>query len=209
MMILNEELLKAETHLKKVDPVIKYLIESLGPCTLKPNKEYFECLVGTIVSQQLSKKAADSIYSKLNLESGGITPINLFKLQKESFKRAGVSEKKIRYLIGLSSIFLNKNINFDNFDTLTDEEIIEILTTIDGIGRWSAEMFLIFSLNRFDVLPIGDVGFLRAFKSVYKIENKIDKDIVISKSEIWRPYRSIAVWYLWQSRGMWGKKILY
>lgn len=198
-MASNKKMQNIENYLKSSDPILKQIINTVGTCTLKPNKKYFESLAWIVVSQQLSKNAADSIYHKLELETGGINPINILNTKIEIFRKAGLSKGKSEYLMELASVFSNGGIKNLNFESMTDEDIINKLTLVKGIGRWSAQMFLIFSLNRLDILPLEDAGFLRAFKKNYTFIEKVDKEYIQTWAERWRPYRSIAVWYLWQS----------
>jgi len=171
-----------------------------GTCTLKPHRNYFHTLVGSIISQQISVKAAESIERRLLEQNGGtFEPNNLMRLKTSQFHKAGVSPQKIRYLKDLSRKWLNGSIKHATFSNLSDEEIITELVKVKGIGRWTAEMFLIFSLGRLDVLPVDDLGFKKAIRKVYGSSAVPSERSIRRLGEKWRPYRSVATWYLWKS----------
>lgn len=197
---MSSELNKAINYLKKNDKVISKIIDNIGKCNIKPSKDYYTSLVKSIIYQQLSVKAAKTIYDRfLNELNGKLNPESVLNLSEIQFKRAGVSGRKQSYLIDLSRKFINREIDTNNIQKLNDEELINLLTTIRGIGRWSAEMFMIFCLNRLNVLPLEDLGFQRALKINYGLKKMPTKNKIIMLSKNWGSYRSIAVWYLWQS----------
>ncbi len=197
---MKNEIQDSVEYLRKNDTVIRGIIDIIGPCTLKPSKDYYNSLVKSIIHQQLSNKAAGTIYSRfLNQLNNKLSPKNLLDLTDEEFKKAGVSKQKKAYLRDLSEKFYNGNIDLSKLSVLEDEEVINQLTSVRGIGKWSAEMFLIFCLNRLNVLPLDDVGFRNSIKHNYKLKQKPSKEEVLEISKKWVPYRSIAVWYLWQS----------
>jgi DNA-3-methyladenine glycosylase II len=190
---------KAIIFLKKNDPVLKKIIKKCGPCTLKPNDNYFESLVQSIMYQQLSLKAAGTIYKRFIEKVKVLLPKNVLKLTDEDFQSCGVSRQKRRYVRDLSEKFISKEINIEKIKHLDDETLIELLVRVKGIGRWTAEMFLMFSLNRLNVLPVDDIGFQRAILVNYKLRKKPSKEKILLISKKWGNYRTIATWYLWKS----------
>jgi len=186
--------------LKKSDPILRSTIDQIGPCSLKPSKDYFGSLVRTIISQQLSTRAADTILERFGLElKGAISPKSVLALSSTQFRKAGISKQKKSYLLELASKFDKGEIDAGSFRNWEDERLIAYLVSIRGIGRWSAEMFLIFCLNRLNVLPLDDVGFKRAVRVNYGLGEGPSERTLKRISKQWEPYRSIAVWYLWQS----------
>ncbi len=199
---MNEEkwIQKAVEALKAKDPVLSAIIEDIGECMLKPSKDYFGALARSIIYQQLSRRAATAIYNKFLEKNGGLlTPDSVLSIKPEDFKASGISERKASYLINLADKFSSKEIDAEAFENLSDEEVIEKLTAVKGIGRWSAQMLLIFSMNRPDVLPLGDAGFRKAVNIIYGLRSDPSGEEIERIAEAWRPYRSIASWYMWQT----------
>jgi len=197
---MKTELDKATEYLKLRDKCIKKIIDQIGPCKLNQHYDYFKSLVKTIIYQQLSNKVAKSIYKKFELElNSKISPDNILRLSDTEFRRAGISMQKKSYLTDLSFKFINKEIDTNKFVIRNDEEIINTLIKIRGIGRWSAQMFLIFCLNRMDVLPTDDLGLKKSIQVNYRMNKLPSTEEIIEMSKKWEPYRTIAVWYLWQS----------
>ncbi len=203
--VFQEQLSAASRHLSNGDPVLKRIISLVGPCGLKPHKRYFQTLVDAIVSQQLSIKVAETIFNRFKLlfkENGKFPPPELIIAMDDSKLRAcGLSNAKVKYVKDLSSKVIDGSIKIHKLGRLPDEEIINELVQVKGIGVWTAQMFLIFCLARLDVLPSGDFGFKNAVFRNYKLkkfpsEKKINE---ISKKFSWQPYRSVAAWYHWQS----------
>ncbi len=193
---------KALNHLRK-DPVMKKLLSepSLEFPQWRETSNLFEALIRTIANQQLSGKAAATILSRFkNLFEGNSfpKPSEILKKKDDELRRAGFSYPKIKYIKGIAESVENKTIDLKNLKNLSDEEIIEKLTKLKGIGRWSAEMILIFSLKRPDVFSLGDLGLTTAVSKLYKVDKKNLKKIE-KISLKWSPYRSIAAWYLWRS----------
>lgn len=190
----------AVCYLRERDEVIRRIIDKVGPCSLAPSKDYFGSLIRTIVSQQLSSKAADTIFSRLSSELGGeVTPARVLGLSSSHFVRAGISKQKKSYIVELAERFETGDITTATFCERDDENLINSLKEIRGIGRWSAEMFLIFCLNRLNILPLDDVGFKRAVRVNYGLRKSPSERTLKHLSKQWVPYRSVAVWYLWQS----------
>jgi DNA-3-methyladenine glycosylase II len=174
----------------------------LGPPALRPPLEgYFAALVRAITFQQLSTKAATTIYNRMAalMPAGVPTPAGFAALSDDELRAAGMSRQKTAYLRDLCEKVVSKKIDLDTLESLSDDEVIAALVTIKGIGRWSAEMFLIFRLLRPDVLPVGDLGIVTAVQKAYRLRKKPTADRLRRMGEAWRPYRSIASWYLWRS----------
>jgi len=198
-IIMNSEISKAVTYLKRKDPVMRKLIATGGPCELKKHKGYFKVLVRSIIDQQISVAAGRTIRKRFIKEvNGNLTPGNVLKLKKSQMKRAGISPQKMVYLKDLSRHFNNGHMS-KRFNSWTDEEIREHLTQIKGIGQWTAEMFLIFVMGRLDVASPDDIGIQRAIHQSYKLKERPNRDQVMKIAEKWKPYRSVAMWYLWRA----------
>jgi DNA-3-methyladenine glycosylase II len=193
---------KARRHLARNCPVMKQLIARVGPCTLAPNADDpFTLLVRCVISQQISTKAAESIFGKLaGLVDGPPMPMaRIAKLRDTQLRSCGLSGPKQRTL---RAVIDHVRANPDLLPGITqrdDETIRAQLTAIKGIGPWSADMFLMFGLGRPDVLPVGDFGFRVAVKRHFKLRKDPSPDGYLRRAEPWRPYRSIATWYLWRS----------
>ena len=182
------------------DPIMADIINKYGSCNLKPSKTYFRNLVSSIISQQLSSKAANTIYNRfLEKINNHLSPENILQLSPEEFRSAGISKQKMSYLIALSNTFMEDREFFNKLNKHSDDEIIKELTKIKGIGLWTAQMFLIFSLNRLNVFPVDDVGIRNSIKLHYKLRKEPDKKRLIAISNKWGEYKSIASWYLWKA----------
>lgn len=187
---------RAASHLRKADPVMRRLIRLHGPCSLGGERaEPFVLLVCAVVGQQVSAGAARSIFEKCTLAAGGISPERLLACGESALRAAGLSTRKAEYVRALSQAVLAGEVNFRAFRKLDDEAVIKSLVSVRGIGRWTAEMFLIFSLARADVLPLGDQGLNNAVRELYGEDARI-----ADFREIWSPFCSVACWYLWASR---------
>ncbi|QEP41732.1 DNA-3-methyladenine glycosylase 2 family protein [Ectothiorhodospiraceae bacterium BW-2] len=185
----------AEVALRRSDPIMATLIDRYGRCQIGPElPEPFQTLVHSMIGQQLSVKAARSISQKVvqQLEDE-LSPKVLLSASEERLRQAGLSRSKCRYLKALSELVESGTLHLEQLSTLSDEKVVEQLIRVPGIGRWTAEMFLIFGLHRPDVFSLGDGGLKRAIQNLY------DGAEMIYLGELWRPYRSIASWYLWQS----------
>lgn len=191
---------KALAHLKKSDEILASIITRVGPCRITYREPTFEALARSIVFQQLSTKAARTIYGRLEEAAGGkITPEAIRNLSVGEMRRAGLSKQKIGYIRDLAEHALSGALEFERFPEMTDEEIIERLTDIKGIGVWTAHMFLIFALRRTNILPVGDLGVRTAIMRAYR-KRKLPAPKDIEKiAQNWHPYCSIACWYLWRS----------
>jgi DNA-3-methyladenine glycosylase II len=189
---------KAIAHLSK-DKVMKSIIGKTEPIFLQRKRAYFDTLVHSIVNQQLSGKAADAIYGRLKiLCQGKVNPDKIDRLRDNELRKAGFSRQKVSYLRDLTSKFLSKEINPGRFKYMSNSEVIKKLVSVYGIGRWTAEMFLMFALAREDVFPAQDLGIQKALEKVYGLKNKSVKELD-EFSEKWKPYRTYASLYLWRS----------
>jgi len=192
---------KAIKHLNSSDKVLSALIRKHGPCTITPALDNpFHALTSSIISQQLSAHAARAIKGRLFdlLGVEHFTPKNILKMSSKTSRAAGLSQPKFKYIQRLASVVENGELDFESIAKYEDEEIISKLIIFSGIGRWTAEMFLIFALGRPDVLSVNDAGLKRGFKITYKLQQNPSEDEMVSIGESWRPYRSVASWYLWR-----------
>ena len=190
---------QAAVYLLEKDKKLAKIIKDIKLAPLELHGDYFRELTESIIGQQLSIKAADTILSRFyKLMKGPIAPRKVLKLKDEDIRKAGISYQKISYIKDLAKKFDDDEIEFHKFNKLTDEKIIEELIAVRGIGRWTAEMFLIFGLGRPDVFSYGDLGLRRAIEKLYKIKD-LEEVEAIRISEKWKPYRSIASRYLWKS----------
>jgi DNA-3-methyladenine glycosylase II len=187
-------------HLRK-DRIMRKIIDTVGPFTLRPTRNRFAILVQSIISQQISGAAARNIRSRLNtlLEPVGLTPENLASLAESDLRSVGLSRQKASYILDLAQKTLNGTVELNKIGRLSDDDVIEMLTQVKGIGRWTAEMFLIFSLGRLDVLPVDDLGVRSAIKNLYGLKELPNKPTCIEVAATWRPYATIASWYCWRS----------
>ena len=193
---------RARRLLLRRDPVLAAVIKKHGACGLASAQraDHFSALVRAITGQQLSTKAASTIYARLvALMPGGVTPAALSTLTVEQMRTVGMSRQKIAYFRDLCEKALTGAVPLDSLDSMTDDEVIAALTQVKGIGRWSAEMFLMFRLHRPDVLPVDDLGIVNAVKNVYGLRKRPSADRIRKIGEVWRPYRSVASWYLWRT----------
>ena len=189
-------------YLKKTDPVLAKLIGQIKLKERKPHKRYFEALCEAIINQQLSGKAAATIEKRfiaLFPDKKFPKPAQVLKKSDKILRTAGLSFQKISYIKSLAALVEKGKIDFGRFTNLTDEEIIGLLNEVKGIGRWTAEMFLMFCLNRPDVFSHGDLGLRKAIKKWYKLDIKISPKKYHQLVESWKPYRTAAARYLWAS----------
>lgn len=186
---------EAEMHLCASGNVMAHLIRRHGPCgILRRRNTAFQTLASSIISQQLSDRAATTIKKRVIALSPGFTPAGILGLSPESLRTAGLSSAKVRYITELAQRLQDGRINLRQLRQQNNEDVITVLTDLPGVGRWTAEMFLIFGLKRPDVLALDDVGLQRAVRRLYGETATLE-----TVSDCWRPYRSVASWYLWRS----------
>ena len=202
-MQFQKQLLTAQAHLATNDPVIADLIVRYGDCQIRPHTDYYSELVTSIVGQQLSIKAAAAIWQRIVVLAGGHapTPKQLIDASFDDLRAAGLSGPKISYVKDLASRIEDGSLEIENITNLPNQEIIEQLTAVKGIGEWSAHMFMIFALGRLDILPYGDLGIRKAATVLYELPGLASREDLeaIEQSNKWQPYQSIASWYLWKS----------
>jgi len=193
---------KARRHLARRDPVLRDLMREHGPCGLaaRHHADPFKALVRAIVGQQLSTKAAATIFARFEaLYPSFPTPGHVIATPDEQLRRVGLSSQKLGYLRDLCERIESGVLPLAALDAMDDQSVVDTLTQVKGIGRWTAEMFLIFRLMRPDVLPVGDLGIVKAVQRAYKLRKVPSADRLTRIGEAWRPYRSVACWYLWAS----------
>jgi DNA-3-methyladenine glycosylase II len=193
----------AHRHLGRRDPRLKPLIAHVGPCTLRPHRDAFRVLCSSIVSQQISTKAAHSISRRVRALCGrpGIRPHTLAEVSDDQLRAAGLSGSKLLSMRSLSQFFLDNPGITRRFRRMSDEEVIEELLPIRGVGVWTAQMFLIFCLGRPDVLPTADYGFQAGVRDAFGLPEIPKAKLLEELAEPWRPHRTAATWYFWRSRG--------
>lgn len=191
---------KAINHLKKSDPVLAAIIEQVGPCRMEFGEPTFHSLAEAILYQQLNGKAAVTIFKRFtDLAGDPLTPAGILKLTDAQMRGVGLSKQKTSYLRDLSEKTKAGLVEFERLPELSEEEVIQHLTQVKGVGVWTAHMFLMFTLRRPDILPTGDYGVQAAIKKHYK-KRKWPKPAIMERiARSWVPYRSVACWYLWKS----------
>ena len=201
MATYNEQLEAARKQLLKRDPVLKAIIKQVGPCTLKPQRNYFQTLVRSIVSQQISTAAARTIMQRVvdHVHPHKIAPETMAQLDLQTLRSLGVSQQKATYLIDLTDRVERGLLNLKAIKRHNDEDVIQQLVQVKGIGVWTAHMFMIFSLGRMDVLPVGDLGIRNAIQRAYELDETPKPATIEEIAQPWRPYASLASWYLWRS----------
>ncbi|MDQ0590676.1 DNA-3-methyladenine glycosylase family protein [Variovorax paradoxus] len=186
-------------HLAKKDRVMKRLIPKFGDACLESRGDAFTTLARSIVGQQISVKAAQTVWDKFALLPRKLTPANVLKLKVDDMRGAGLSARKVEYLVDLAIHFDSGAVHVDSWKDMSDELIIEELVAIRGIGRWTAEMFLIFHLMRPNVLPVDDLGLLNGISVNYFSGDPVSRSDARDVAVAWAPYCSVATWYIWRS----------
>ena len=189
-------------YLTKADPQLAGVIKTVGKYSIKIRTNAFQSLVESIIYQQLAGSAANIIYTRFINHYNNVMPkpIQIISTSDIELKsKIGLSSNKVQYLKDLSTKVEQGKINLELLSTMSDEEIIAELTLVKGIGRWTAEMFLIFCLGRQDILPVGDLGVRKAIQKVYGLQELPTPSTMLVIAHPWKPYRSIATWYLWKS----------
>ncbi len=195
---MERQIAEAEGELEKLDPVLGKIIELQKPIVHAPRSDYFFSLCRSIVGQQVSMAAASTIFGRFE-EITKLDPNKVINLTDEQVKQIGLSRQKTGYLKDLAAHFAADPAVYNHLDKLPDDEVIAELTAIKGIGTWTAQMFLMFTLTRLDVFAPDDVGIQRAMMNLYGWEKLPDKQVLLENSEKWRPYRTVACWHLWRS----------
>ena len=202
-MTFLEELQRAANHLAKHDSVLAPVIKRAGLPTFKPHQNYYWELIDSIISQQLSVKAATSIEKRFQELFGTEFPEPAAILEKsiEELRSVGLSQAKANYIRDLAQHILDGRLKFDKLDQQTNDEIIAELTDVKGIGEWTAHMFLVFCIGRLDVLPTGDLGIKNGIRQLYGLKDLPTPDQIqkLAKKNHWHPYESVASWYIWRS----------
>jgi DNA-3-methyladenine glycosylase II len=192
---------KEATKFLKKDPKLAKIIKQVGDYNVKITKNRYQSLVEAIIAQQLSGFAAESILKKFKklYKSKFPKPIEVIKTPDSKLRSAGLSKMKISYIKDLSKKIKTNQLNMRIISTKSNENVVEQLTSVKGIGRWTAEMFLIFSLGRLDVLPVGDLGLKKGIQLMHSFNELPNEKEIERLAESWRPYRTVATWYLWKS----------
>jgi DNA-3-methyladenine glycosylase II len=201
--LTQAEFERARRTLMRRDPRLGAVIKRVGRCCLPDSRTHdpFAALVRVILAQQLSGKAAATIYGRVEALAGGrseLTPGRVRALDAGTLRAAGVSRPKIAYLYDLAERVADGRLDLHVLETHADEEVIEAITAVKGLGRWSAEMFLMFRLNRPDIFPVGDLGIVKGMQRLFGMKRRPAVSTMIRLAEPWRPYRSLAAWYLWR-----------
>lgn len=203
LIATNAELKLAALHLTRNDPMLAPIIAKAGLPTIKPHDNYYASLIGSIISQQLSVKAADTIEKRFLalFDSDLPQPVEILAKSIEELRTAGLSNAKAKYIRDLAEHIIDGRLKFDNFKELSNEEIITELVAVKGIGTWTAHMFLMFCMGRLDVLAVGDLGIRNGIKAIYGLKdiplaNEVKE---IASKNNWHPYETAACWYIWHS----------
>ena len=186
----------AKAHLRAVDPVMAAVIDAYEDPPLRSKRDVFQTLVHAIVGQQISAKAADAVWGRFVAEVGEVTPSCILKKSVESLRGVGLSGRKVEYIQGLAHE--GERITSADWDAMSDDEVSRTLIALRGVGPWTAEMVLIFSLLRADILPLGDIGVIRAVEQLYRGGDRMSVEEVAEVAECWAPYRTAGTWYLWR-----------
>ena len=190
---------QARNHLMKKDRVMKRLIPQYGDAALQSRGDAFVTLARSIVGQQISVKAAQTVWERFAALPRAMTPAAVLKLKIDDMRAAGLSARKVEYMLDLARHFAEGQVHVAQWQEMEDEAIIEELVDIRGIGRWTAEMFLIFHLMRPDVLPLDDVGLLNGISRNYFSGDPVSRSDAREVAQAWRPWCSVATWYIWRS----------
>ncbi|MEO7966996.1 MAG: DNA-3-methyladenine glycosylase 2 family protein [Gemmatimonadaceae bacterium] len=196
---------KAVNHLRRIDPVMAGVIADVGPCRFRVANEltHFEAVLRSIIYQQLSGKAAGTIHGRVTalFEENKPNAHELRQLADADLRAAGVSTQKLGYLRNLTERVVAGDVPIDDLHTLEDDEVLRHLTSIKGVGKWTAQMFLMFRLGRPDILPEGDLGIQKGIQKAYRLRKLPPPARVLTIGAKWAPHRTIASWYLWRSLG--------
>ncbi len=202
MARIHQTLRDAELHLSNADPVMAGLIERYGPCGLaKRRRDPFHVLCASIISQQLSSRAADTIQARVMTLVGAerhVQPGHLLGVSPDALRAAGLSWSKVKWLRHLAEAADSGALDFRKLRRMNDEDAIELLDAQPGIGRWTAEMFLMFAMHRLDLFAMDDVGLRRGVNQLYGKGRRLSDRRTLQITRVWAPYRTVASWYLWR-----------
>lgn len=190
---------EACAHLMKRDRVMRRLVPQFGAAHLESRGDPFVTLARSVVGQQISVKAAQSVWDRVAGQVRRVTPGNVLKQSTEDMRACGLSARKVEYLRDLAQHFADKKVHVKAWAEMDDEAIISELVAIRGIGRWTSEMFLMFHLMRPDVLPLDDLGLANGVSRLYFSEEKVTRSELRELAQAWAPFRSVATWYIWRS----------
>jgi len=197
------EMQKAADYLAAYDKKLAPTIAEVGPCTIRPHHDYYQELVDSIISQQLSTHAATSIENRFRDLFGGHFPAaeEILATDVETLRGIGFSYAKGRYVLDLAQHIVDGKLKFDHLDALSNEEVIKELTAVKGIGEWTAHMFLMFCMGRLDILPVGDLGIRNGIRQLYGFKDAPTPAQIqeVAHQNHWHPYESVASWYIWRS----------
>lgn len=207
LLVSADEMAAAERHLARRCPVMKRLIKTYPRCTIGQSRlDPFHVLCTSIISQQLSVKAADTIQARVATavlagatKKGWFTPAHFVEAEHEILRAAGLSNAKARWLVGIARLVHSGEFSFAKLRHMDDESAIAALDALPGIGRWTAEMYLMFALARLDIFSLGDVGLRNGVNRLFNDGGKLDDEATLAVAARWAPYRSIASWYLWRA----------
>ena len=188
-------------HVRAADPRLAAVIEQVGPCALRPRRQIYRSLFRAVLYQQLAGNAAAAILRRVCEPFGGSipAPAEFLRVSDAHLRSAGLSRQKLAYLRDLAAAFATGTLRAQRLARLPDDEIVEAVTAVHGIGEWTAHMLLIFSLGRPDVLPVGDYGVRKGMQRLYRLRDLPKPHTMERIATPWRPYRSIGAWYLWRS----------
>jgi DNA-3-methyladenine glycosylase II len=192
---------KACRSLRRRDPIMRKAIKLVGPCTIKVDRNGFRMLVRSIVGQQLSTSAAATIWRRLLVLNGGrrVSPVKMLLFSTTQLRAVGLSKAKCRAVLSIAKSIVDREVRLSELKPLSDEEATAELIKLRGVGPWTAQMYLMFSLGRSDVFPTGDLGIVNAVTALYKFNDHATETEMLEIAKSWRPYRTIASWYLWQA----------
>jgi DNA-3-methyladenine glycosylase II len=192
---------KAGRSLRRRDPIMRKAIKLVGPCTIKVDRNGFRMLVRSIVGQQLSTSAAATIWRRLLVLNGGrrVSPVKMLLFSTAQLRAVGLSKAKCRAVLSIAKSIVDREVRLSELKPLSDEEVTAELIKLRGVGPWTAQMYLMFSLGRSDVFPTGDLGIVNAVTALYKFNDHATETEMLEIAKSWRPYRTIASWYLWQA----------
>jgi len=201
---VGDRLRAAEKHLSRRDPFLRGVIKRSRPCSIRPHRGYYEILVKSIISQQLSGKAAQTIterFCAVHAPARFPSPEQILATPNEILRATGLSNGKVSYVKDVAARVQDKSLRLDRLSRMSDDDVVRMLTQVKGIGEWTAHMFLMFSLFRLDVLPVGDLGIRNSIQRHYGFAKRPTPDEMhaLAEKNGWRPYRSVASWYLWRA----------